>query len=260
MIAKEILIDLYFNQSLTQREIAEKYNLHTATIEKYFKHYNLKGRTRKYTLDESKISDSEPNMWYFLGLFCADGWMSKNSKTYNINISLTTKGGKQLIEDIKEFFKYSGPLYHYKKATRLTLTSQKLGEYILSKNIPIKDKTFGLDISKIPFKTESEFKHFLRGYYDGDGSLKISQNNSNGIIVPASVRILGANKETIYFIKNKLSEYLPYTGQINEVKTYFQFELYGIDKIIMFFEWLYSEKGLKLRGKYYLYRICKMMI
>lgn len=261
-ITKEILEELYYTKQLTQADIAKKLNISLGKVEYACKKFKIKGRQTKYKFDNSKLSEEYLEMWYFLGIFAADGWMSKNSKSYNIHLNLSTKGGEELIENIAKFFNYNGKIYYYKgKGARLTITSTKFGEWLKNHNMPLKDKTNTLDITSLDFKNEENFRNFMRGFFDGDGCLSILQLK-NGIFKPRYIRILTASEIFIKTIIEKTNFYLGDIVKYNNPRGYHQFEIQRNDDIINFLDWIYKDKKqkLKLRGKYYLYKIIKMMI
>lgn len=261
-LTKEILEELYYTVQLTQAEISKKLNVSRGKIEYAFKKYNIKGRKTKYTFDESKLSENYLEMWYFLGIFAADGWMSKNSKSYNVHLNLSTKGGEELVKNIAKFFNYNGKIYYYKnKGARLTITSTKFGVWLNNHAIPLKNKTYDLDISNLDFKSEKNFRNFMRGFFDGDGCLSIKQLK-NGNFTPRYIRILTANEKTIKTMIEKTNYYLGNISKYNNPRGYHEFEILKNNDIIKFLDWIYKDKKqkLKLKGKYYLYKIIKMMI
>lgn len=62
----------------------------------------------KYTINHNKVNQLNPKFWYILGLYCADGWCF--SKGYTLAIGLTKGGGKELLENIREYLEYTKPV------------------------------------------------------------------------------------------------------------------------------------------------------
>lgn len=261
-LTKENLEKLYFQDKLTQREIAEKLNSSRGKVEYAFKKYEIVGRQTKYSFDKSKLSEDYLEMWYFLGIFTADGWISKNSKSYNVHLNLSSKGGEKLIEDIAKFFNYNGRIYYYKgKGARLTITSTKFGKWLLNHGIPKKNKTFDMNLSDLDFKNEKNFRNFMRGFFDGDGCLEIKQL-SNGLFVPKRIRILTANEMLINTFIDNTNEYLGKIARYDNPRGYHQFVISRQEDVFKFLDWIYKDEDqpLKLIGKYNLYKIIKAMI
>lgn len=136
---------------------------------------------------EFKIIDTEEKA-YFLGLMYADGSISKitrknsNYIKYQVQISLIDEN---LIKDLHKLFsffniqefdfgKYKSnwsKQFALRKANKL-LFDDLLNQGILQRKS--KENKKNLKFPKIPQKFVS---HFIRGYFDGDGSINISKKD-----------------------------------------------------------------------------------
>lgn len=261
---KDLLVDMYFNQGKTQAQIGKELGIKTGVVEYHFKKHGLIGRKTKYSFNKNIVVDSNLGMWYLLGLMSADGWITKTNKSYNVHINLSSKGGEALVEDIKKFLEYTGPVYYYvNKGARLTITSTFLAEWFANKGMAFKNKTFDLDIPREVFKTEAQVRSFIRGFFDGDGCFEIKISEKTGLITPKRVRILTASKAATDLIFNLVNEYLSIESHNKVVRSkYFEFSIYRQEDIFKFLTWIYFDKDqpLRLRGKFNLYRIAKIMI
>ncbi len=177
-------IELYKNGK-SQREIAEFFNVDIGVIRRRFKEIGLKLRTvngkyRKWEINENyfEIIDTEIKA-YFLGLLYADGYV--NNKNFVFEITLNEKD-KYLLEKFKKELNYSGQLkyrnsfvykntnYISKPSYRLQISSKKLCEDLINLGCITKKSLI------LKFPTEKQvpkhlIKHFIRGYFDGDGSI-----------------------------------------------------------------------------------------
>lgn len=158
-------------------KLSKKYNLHESTIYKYLKQLNIpirsnKINSKKFFCDEtffSSINTEEKAYW--LGFFYADGYQTKNNY---FGFSLAEKDIDHLKKfndainstyPIKEYFVTSG----YKPGSpycRLLIRSDKICSDLTTHGA-FKNKTLILTYPKI---SEDLNKHFIRGYFDGDGS------------------------------------------------------------------------------------------
>jgi intein/homing endonuclease len=125
---------------------------------------------------------------YLLGLMYADGCISKahNVNNYTVTLALTNEN---LIKDINKtfsFFKYSNRLntngYGGNNNLRLhVLTKQdkNLSKHLLSHGLMPQKSKQNKHIFKMPNLNENLIRHFIRGYFDGDGSIYIFKYRPN---------------------------------------------------------------------------------
>lgn len=113
-------------------------------------------------------------MAYVLGFFTADGNMIKNRRgAHFISIEITDI---DILEKIKEMIGSNHKIsirerkFPSKIAYRLQIGSKEIFNDLLKLGLtPAKSKT--IDLPKIP---DTYFPHFVRGYFDGDGSVIIA--------------------------------------------------------------------------------------
>lgn len=132
--------------------------------------YKLSDR-RKYTLNDFYFSDiNSQEKAYILGLFAADGYVGYHnefilsSKDRDIleKIRKEMKISKELSIGSKGGFENSGRNYEIRLSSKFLANDlNHLGFY------PNKSLTF----DKIPDIEDDLKRHFLRGYFDGDGSI-----------------------------------------------------------------------------------------
>lgn len=127
---------------------------------------------RKYNFNEHyfDIIDCQEKA-YWLGFFAADGYnhVSKGYIEFRLH-----KQDKEILEKFKSCVGANNPIGLYKQTyCNLTLYSQylcdKLSEYGLTQA-----KTYTL---QIPILDNKLMRHFIRGYYDGDGCFSVIKRN-----------------------------------------------------------------------------------
>lgn len=128
--------------------------------------------------------------FYFLGLICADGYISKKSN----RVELTLK------ESDKDFLEVIGSMVtdkrlYYKekqKAYRLSLDSKEIKDELM-KYINTFEKTKHLIF---PINIPSKYMvSFLRGYFDGDGTVGVKMSYQKDKSYPGlRTRILGTKQ------------------------------------------------------------------
>lgn len=120
----------------------------------------------KYTIDNTYFSniDTEEKA-YILGLLYADGNVSSSNNS--INIVFQTKDNA-LLNDIKTQLASTHPIKHKATFSSFTFSNKQIKSDLISHGcVPAKSKilTFPTHIQK------DLMPHFLRGYFDGDGSI-----------------------------------------------------------------------------------------
>lgn len=249
-------------KGLTGKEISRRLNFKNhQPIYNFFKKYNLKNNKiyykRKYTLKENFFNciDTEEKS-YILGFICADG----NVETNRIKITLSIKD-LHILEDIKKslksnqkitFFKRKNPYTKGKEfceMCNLTLNSVKLVKPLLKMNLH-KDKTYSLNSSVLNFVPKHLVRHFLRGYFDGDGNVIWNKKYSSG--VKCSINICG-NKE---FLENTFQLFFPVNNKMYFFKKTKQTWLWRVsskEKVKNFLDYIYKNSKIHLKRKYKIY-------
>lgn len=177
------IIDKYLNEQYTLKQLGKEFNCSYSTIRNLLNRHNIQSRGNKqgYPRDEfyfNKIDSDEKAYW--LGFLYADGCVHSNNNEISINI--TDK------EHIEKFQKAIKAINH-----KPTITNDKRFENAKTLyQFSIKDKQLHQDlikwgcvpqksliIEKIPNIPRDYVSHFLRGYFDGDGSLHYLQGTNN---------------------------------------------------------------------------------
>ena len=137
----------------------------------------------KYNNELSNI-DTEQKA-YFLGLMYADGCITKKSKyQLHFRISLTDK---QLIDDLHKLFPFLNyekwDFGKYNKNSKMQYSLRKTSKDLykdLLKNGMIERKSLeNKDFVNLPSINKDLYRHFIRGYFDGDGSISIPSHRKN---------------------------------------------------------------------------------
>jgi len=184
-IIKKILKD-YSNNNNTITFISNKYNINHRTVVKILKKSNTKNRGNiRYNFDRrifENIDNEKKSYW--LGFLYADGgvYKSKDNKTNTTTIKLSSKDIDHL-----EQFKKDFNLPHIIKIQKehsfnkiyesaiIRITSKDMVNDLI-KHGCIPNKTSTLQFPQIDEKLIS---HFIRGYFDGDGSVSIVKKTNN---------------------------------------------------------------------------------
>lgn len=168
-------------------------------------------KKRKYSLNENYFQELDSkDKAYFLGFIYADGFITKRSQGQNI-LGLTLAE----IEPIDKFKKYiqtDKKVGYYKKTNsysdksyeyKLALISDKLVSDIEKLGV-VERKSLTLTFPEL---REDLIPHFIRGYFDGDGSVFLHKDSRKEY---SSNRYLGINICGTKEFLTALSKHLPF--------------------------------------------------
>lgn len=247
------MVHVYENENLSFKGLAKRFDFSPSTIAKNFSKHHIKKRTReeidasnrKYEVDEDYFNeiDTEEKA-YFLGLFMSDG----SNVGRAIKITLQDRD-KHILEKLNSFFQPSRPLQFQKRAKphhhdyyTLYCSNQKIKQS-LEKWGCMERKTFQL---KWPaFLREDLTRHFIRGYYDGDGTCSYAR---------ASII---CNFEFANSLKNVISHYLSFEPSIYFDQRSPRNKTVAITsrkKMFQFLEWIYTDATIFIQRKYNHYK------
>jgi len=164
----------------TSKQLAEELNCKTQKIQDVVRRLKLSWskveKNRKYNADFDyfEVIDNQEKA-YWLGFIYADGCVSKRETTQGVlTISINTKD-EILLNLFKNDIKAENPIgYDLSKSSmaRISIISDKLFSDLGKLNC-VPNKTFLLD--SIPQGVPQElYSHFIRGYFDGDGCVRLN--------------------------------------------------------------------------------------
>lgn len=256
------VLEVYKKGNLSYKEIADKLGIWNTTVKYILKNNGVKLKSsseakRKYEVNENffDIIDTEEKA-YFLGFLYADGY--NNTSRYCVRLILQ-EDDRIIIEKLNNLLQPSKPLYFEKgrfdKRTS-NISKNKYGLIIANKHISETLSNFGCIRAKtfhivFPQWLNSKLqRHFIRGYFDGDGCIYYNKNNKN-----FRVEMMGTDN-LLYSIQNILSEELGF----NKTKLYkkplminknISSLIYGTNSQVMKIkDWLYKDATIYLDRKY----------
>jgi intein/homing endonuclease len=179
---RQIIIDTYYDKvNLMFDEISDMLNISRRAISRVLEEAGINTkRLNRYKLNESFFEniDNEQKA-YILGLLYADGYVG--DEHFN-NIVLQLKD-REIIEQIAKLLDFTGAIRKSKKGG---FKNSKEG-YVLNFSSEIMANSLrniglypnkSLTLNNIPNMPESLLRHFIRGYFDGDGSIILSKHSS----------------------------------------------------------------------------------
>jgi hypothetical protein len=181
MTEKLLLFKKYLLEGYNIKESAKLSNIPYGSTYNYIKKYKLEVLNKNVKIKSNSFYfeniDTEYKA-YILGFFIADGYIEKTSNRICFNnsiddISIIEKIMKEISPDSKLYYsnKQNGAIFR-KKQVILRFTNKTIAKTLIEKYNISNGKTFNenyiFDFDKIP---ENLQHHFIRGYFDGDGSV-----------------------------------------------------------------------------------------
>jgi len=177
---KKLICDDY-NSGLSITNISEKYNVCTWSIQNVLKKQNIDRRIRKYKCNENyfeTIDSSDKAYW--LGILFADGYVRQRRQCDNkhkqggiVGIGLKECDGyllEKLIKDIDSNYTLKKSYKDNKIYFKLEINSSKMTKDLISHGCVLRKSL----ILEPPINLPNDLiSHFIRGYFDGDGSVGI---------------------------------------------------------------------------------------
>jgi intein/homing endonuclease len=206
--------------------------------------------SQKYDIDFSWFENANTEEFaYFLGFFYADGY--NNEKQIKIAIVLKEQD-KEILEKFSNLFFGNRPIRTYNIACQtnknnavcsLVVGNKELTKMLSSFGAP-QNKTFKI---RFPVWLHKDlYRHFIRGYFDGDGSCMKCKNQYR-ISIASNIEFNSQLKEIVKEYTNLEFDLRPH-GKITT--------LYkgGNKNTIIFLNWLYDNSTIYLQRKYDRYK------
>lgn len=219
-------------------------------------------RKRKYTLNEEFFEN--PELWgqkqaYFLGWLLSDG--HHNIKNGSFSIKLQERD-KKILEILKDIIQYTGNLYFIKRGIINNFIKHTTNNYQNRYGLSIVRREVSNSLIKLDIKNNKTDKlefpkylkpelisHFLRGYYDGDGTISYHYNKNNlrfDIHLLGTINFCGKVKELL------IDKFNIKFRQINKSqnKTTVQIQFSGRLNALKFFNFVYKDAKYVLKRKF----------
>lgn len=197
--------------------------------------------SRRYKLDDTYFNEiNTETKAYWLGLMYADGYLFGSN---GVGISLNVRD-RILIDSFRDALEATYPIHTYSGVTayghteysRLHVVSDQLYNDLTAHGC-VENKTLVL---QPPLIDEDLYSHFIRGYFDGDGTVSTHTKNSFKIGLVGTFDLL-----------SWVNEVVPESGTVCPVKGKLCFEwITACRKAQRNMEWIYKDAEVYLERKY----------
>lgn len=172
----EEINEIYQEHVLNHSTVSELTRKYGFNVRYYFKKYKLeifnwwvKDYDKRRELfhayqirNDFEVIDTEEKA-YILGLLMSDGWVTDCEMCIKLH-----KKDISLIEKIRDFFCPEIPIKEIKNTVSFRLSSKKIVSQLNTYGC-IKNKTYSE--MHVPNISKALLRHFIRGYFDGDGTI-----------------------------------------------------------------------------------------
>ena len=260
---KENIVRIYYEEK--DKSFAEMSNILKVSERAFARVLKEEGINTKlknrYTLNENyfDIIDNQ-NKAYILGLIYADGFIG-NEKINNIVILLKEED-KYILEQIANELEFTGNIRNAGKGGyensgiryALNFSSKIMCESLRILNVTT---VKSLTMDKLPNIDKSLMRHFIRGYFDGDGCFCSSNNSSyynkiNGDVKKYSYKSgawsLIGTEPFLKLLENYLDFHCTYSNSKTKEMKYLSIS--GKNNLNKLYEFLYEDSNLYLTRKH----------
>lgn len=224
----------YFEKGMKYDEIASLLNISKSSISLYIKEHGLIHPSKRKNLNELAFDDFNEESVYWLGFLWADGYVQNTNKNKTIDLECIDKEHIEKFQKFLNISKISTRNRNNSITYRVYCNSSKLVNRLYELGFDVKDKR--VNIPNIP---KEYMLVFLRGYFDGDGHIRINKERFEGIDISGRIEFI-----------NNLNITFPYFTR-TEFHSKHSARIYtGVDEGIKFLNDIYKGANIYLERKY----------
>ena len=237
--------------------VADIMKCSVGTIPIILKEFGVKQKSisemrRKYDIVEDYFEEiNTPNKAYALGMIFSDGTVSKNGNYIVVALQSRDKSVLDLLNheyggDRKlSFIKYSDKNPNWQDQYVLSVSSNKMKNDLI-RHGAIPNKSLSLEFPKdIP---QDLIRHFIRGYFDGDGSLSKTEDRCSIVSTESFCKELTKVLKDVLNINSSI--FLCHNRDDKPTRT---LQIAGRNQVKKFLDWIYDDADIFMDRKYLLY-------
>lgn len=151
--------------------VFNKFNIPRRNKQEFKEWRKTHRRNISYHLNWNCNSISNEYEAYIIGLFMADGYVGKTQVGLRLK-----KSDKNLLQEVKNYFSEEIKLQEADNSYTFVISSIEVCDNL--KNLGVLANKTSKELH-IPTMDNSLIRHFIRGFFDGDGSIFLCKHNTN---------------------------------------------------------------------------------
>lgn len=251
------VINLY-GENLSPKKIGRMYGVSPVPVRRVLREAGVKLRdrssgNRRYAINEHffDVIDSEEKA-YFLGMLYADGY--NNRRTSCVALSLK-ESDREILEKLNDAIGSGRPLQRvvhkntYSKNGCITMRLSLNGQHIsrqLEEIGCVQKKTFALQFPS--WMPRGLWRHFIRGYVDGDGSIDRNPLKSRLRLSLVSSSSFCSQLYEVFLMELGVVAFVYHPKRLKDGLDWFQVS--GNQKTQVVLDWLYGDSNISMRRKH----------
>jgi hypothetical protein len=237
---------------LTYKQMATIIGRSPNAIQSKIRSLPIQGKIYKHDVNSNFFKTWSPEMTYVLGFIGADGNICHSGRAHALHIACDDR---DVIEKIKLILSYEGPIYQKPRDNGKISYSLRICDQIIFADLERLGITERKSLTFTPPKIPKHLiRHFIRGYFDGDGS--VSLRNPHHYKSRLVVNFYTASKPMSEFLYQQLGTILKNSlkGKVLIRLTYQKNPFYRINlghkSSIKLFNYMYKNVNLFMERKY----------
>ncbi len=238
-------------KKLTYKQMGTKINRSSSSIQSKIRFLPIQGKIRKHNVNSNFFKIWSPKMAYVLGFIGADGNICHSGRTHVLHIA---SDDKDIIEKIKLTLGYDGPIHQKERFNGKISYSLRICDQTIFNDLQKLSITERKSLTFTPPEIPANLiRHFIRGYFDGDGSVCLRNISYKSRIVVYFYTASQTMSEYLYLnIKQLLNN--SYNGKIGtfliqQKKPHYRISL-GHKSSVKLFDYMYRDSELYLERKF----------
>lgn len=243
----------YYNEGKSQSQIGIELGVSQWVISDRIRRNNLfsLSKTRKlnpwkYKINHNAFDHFDEHVAWWIGWMVSDGFVL-NDRRFGLKVAMQDA---DIVQKFKKFLSYTGPIYRQKdKISGKEKIYHQVAIIPTSRRIVVKLNKYGVIPKKSLFikfptallgKTEESIRAFIRGVFEGDGSLLLDKNKSLIFQIVGTCNLCyGIQKQFIKYIgvgKTKLTHNIKNSN-------HYALRYRGKYQALSIMQWLYYNAG-----------------
>jgi len=255
------ILEYEYNRLGSMQKVADYLQVSIDSIYKYMKLYEIpynKHYQGIYVCNENYFKNDTEGSFYWAGFIAADGSVQKRKYSKILKIALS-QNDHQHIELFKKSIESTHPIKtHEVKPSKLVKTKNMCSEIQIANNNIYNDlNRFNIIPNKTKVYTFPEWlidhelvNHFMRGYFDGDGTITNCGLGKNRSVIQKSFSILGTKQFIEQYMNTLISKTLLNEVKISPHYSVFKLSYSGNNNIKTIYNFLYKNATIYLYRKH----------